>query len=209
MSMLLLQILVSHLYYLLLWDQSLTQAWTPDGYWRRWSSCLETERNPNQSAYREQKNKGAQHRWEQDTTAHGMTGQYMAGDRNGKERNIYLRKGYLLFWGVWWRLTTGTGGEVLEWGPLYAEVSVSYHKHLVQNSSVVDEALEHTGRMDISQTPRTEDQRHLQYTDIAQTWNKQREKQTNMCNFQAKALTSWESKPCAPRVLQTGVNEEK
>lgn len=59
-------------------------------------------------------------------------------------------------------LTTGPGGEVLERGPFHAEVSVSYDKHFVQNSSVVDEALEHAGRMNVSQTPCAEDQRHLQ-----------------------------------------------
>lgn len=57
--------------------------------------------------------------------------------------------------------TTRTGGEVLERGPLHTEVSVSYNKHFVQNSSVVDEALENTGRMDIYQASRAEDQRHL------------------------------------------------
>lgn len=40
-------------------------------------------------------------------------------------------------------------------------MSVPYNKHLVQNSSVVDEALEHAGRLDNSQTPCTEDHRHL------------------------------------------------
>ena len=38
---------------------------------------------------------------------------------------------------------------------------VSYDKHLVQHGPVVDEALEHAGRMDVSQTPLAEDQRHL------------------------------------------------
>ncbi len=111
------------------------------------------------------------------------------------------------------RLTTGTGGEVLERGPLYAEVSVSYHKHLVQNSSVVDEALEHTGRMDISQTPCTEDQRHLQCTQTnREQINDSGRIKTNTAeraHFSSKPLTSWESEPCATLVLQTGVNREK
>lgn len=107
---------------------------------------------------------------------------------------------------VWFRLTTGTGGEVLEWGPLHTEVSVSDNKNLVQDSSVVDEALEHTGRMDISQTPCAEDQRHLHRycTDskwIESEWNKQ--------NVQSRLLTSWDNEPWATLVLQTAVNREK
>lgn len=57
--------------------------------------------------------------------------------------------------------TTRTRGEVLERGPLHAEVTVANDKHFVQDCSMVDEALENTGRMDVHQTPRAEDQRHL------------------------------------------------
>lgn len=59
------------------------------------------------------------------------------------------------------RLTTGPRGEVLQRGPFHAEVSVSHHKHFVQNGPVVDEALQHAGRMHISQAASAEDQGHL------------------------------------------------
>lgn len=58
-------------------------------------------------------------------------------------------------------LTTGPRGEVFQRGPFHTEVSVSHHKHFVQNSSVVDEALQHAGRTDIGQAAGAKDQGHL------------------------------------------------
>lgn len=60
------------------------------------------------------------------------------------------------------RLTAGSGGEVLQRGPLHAEVALSHHKDFVQDGAVVDEALQHAGRVDISQAAGAEDQGHLQ-----------------------------------------------
>lgn len=57
--------------------------------------------------------------------------------------------------------TTRTRGEVLERGPLHAEVTVANDKDFVQDCAVVDETLENTGRTDIHQTSCAEDQRHL------------------------------------------------
>lgn len=58
-------------------------------------------------------------------------------------------------------LTAGPRGEVFQRGPFHAEVSVSHHKHFVQNGSVVDEALQHAGRTDGGQAAGAEDQGHL------------------------------------------------
>lgn len=57
--------------------------------------------------------------------------------------------------------TTRTRGEVLERGPLHAEVTVANDKHFVQDCAVVDETLENAGRTDVHQTSSAEDQRHL------------------------------------------------
>lgn len=82
-------------------------------------------------------------------------------------------------------------------------MSVSDNKHFVQNGAVVDEALQHAGRVDFSQTPCTEDQRHLhrQHAKYCLCTN-------TTAQMQGDPLTSWERDPWATLVLQTGVDRK-
>lgn len=58
-------------------------------------------------------------------------------------------------------LTCGSRWEVLQWRSLHHSVRVSHHKHLVEHCVVVDEALDHTRRLDVIQVLFTEDNGHL------------------------------------------------
>lgn len=117
-----------------------------------------------------------------------------------------------------WKLTTGAGGKVLDRGSLYAAVLVSYHKHFVQNGSVVHKTLKHTGGMDISQTGCTEEQTHLQHGDHMRLRNGNLQEyilqlvvsryQVGFCEAgKTKSATSCEYEPCATLVLQTEVRK--
>lgn len=60
--------------------------------------------------------------------------------------------------------TCGPRREVLQRRSLHHSVGVSHHKHFVEHSIVVDEALDHTGRLDVLQVLFTEDDGHLRDT---------------------------------------------
>lgn len=57
--------------------------------------------------------------------------------------------------------TCGSRREVLERRPLHHGVGVAHHKHLVEHRVVVDETLDHAGRLDVVQVFLAEDDGHL------------------------------------------------
>lgn len=65
--------------------------------------------------------------------------------------------------------TCGPRREVFQRRSLHHSVRVSHHKHFVEHSVVVDEALDHTGRFDVVQVLFTEDDGHLGTEGHAET----------------------------------------
>lgn len=94
--------------------------------------------------------------------------------------------------------TCGPRREVLQRRPLHHGVGVPHHKHFVEHSVVVDEALDHAGRFDVLQVLFAEDDGHLGDTGTrTDLW-------TNQCHCVHKRQ---ESQPAGMKTIWTGLNE--
>lgn len=81
--------------------------------------------------------------------------------------------------------TCGPRREVLQRRSLHHSVRVSHHKHFVEHSIVVDEALDHTGRFNVLQVLFAEDDGHLGDR------RSRRGRLINHCNCSHKPATKW------------------